>query len=369
MFEGVGRIGQYLQMKDLRLQAKTKIKTGQSLDAMREQLRKNLTADARMAAQKTTQTDMTHTLRTTIIRQKLMRGRELSVEELKHLKENDPDLYAKARRAQQTRADLQQALKHARTKEEAQRAVAQAQLKIVSEMEMEARYGSPDGAMARVKASVNAAPSAEAGAAAAQAADAAPMDGAADESAAGSASMNAKVEEAGGDASMAEAVPGAQEAELGAAGEGRSGAEGAAQGDGQPGEADETGEADEADAAQEKKRAAEEKALAKETELAQQKEELKELAEQAKQADGSLPKEKFIFMLMAVMDEWKTFAGSKDYEELPEEAQQDEEGARVQGMKKPYRPTGMANVKAAEGYGSPDALAETGGMLDVTSLL
>lgn len=363
MFEGIGRIGQYLQMKDLKLQAKTKIRTGQSLDQMREELKKNQTIGARMTTQKTKQADMTSGLRTSIIRQKLMRGRELSVDELKYLKDNDPDLYDKARRAQQTRTELQQALKRAKTKEEAQRAVAQAQLKVATEMQLENRYGSADGAMTNGSAAAGTATGM--GEAATQSNNAAASmddDLGADVKADGAISSPAQarahgVEGAaeGAQDAYAESMRGTQDAR---------GADAPKNADGK----DAGKEGGAVDKEQEKQLSAEAKEQAKADALMAKKEALKQLAEQAKTANGSLPKEKFIFMLMAIMDEWKQFTNSKDYEEMPEKMRKDDEKTRVQSTKKPYRPTGMASIRTAEGYGNPDADGKPGGMLDITSI-
>ena len=124
MLEGIGTIGSYLQLKDLRLQAKTKLRTGKSLKEQQAAWNRQMT-EQNLAAQKTKKKkDVSDDTRASIITQKLRRGQELSAEELKYLKEKDPDLYTKAKQAQETRAELQSALKRAKTKEEAQRAVA-----------------------------------------------------------------------------------------------------------------------------------------------------------------------------------------------------------------------------------------------------
>ena len=87
MLEGIGTISSYLQMKDLRLQAKTKLRTGKSLKEQQAEWRRQVT-EQNLAAQKTKKKkDASDDTRTSIITQKLRRGQELSAEELKYLKE------------------------------------------------------------------------------------------------------------------------------------------------------------------------------------------------------------------------------------------------------------------------------------------
>lgn len=367
MFEGIGRMGAYLKQRDLKLQAKYKMKTGQSLDALKEQLRKNNTFEARtIRAQKTQMTDDT---KVSIIRQKLRAGRELSAAELTYLKKNDPDLYAKAREAQETRTELQQALKRAKTKAEAIRAVAQIQAKVATAAALEAKYGSTSGAMANAAAGAGMSAPAEGGAssmadtassaasfATETAEQAAGMAGIADDSSIGKAEVRASGAEAaaGAKASTADTSP-AKGASLEAP------------------EDTSTGQTDVGKTATdraEKETAAKEQPLADAVELANTK---KALMESYLSTDKSaaLPLEKYIFMLAAINDEWAKFANSKDYEELPNDYLS-MEGAETHSTKEPYRPKGMANVEAAERYKVADSLLAddtTGSLLDLVSKL
>ncbi len=386
MFEGIGRMGDYLKQRDLKLQAKYKMKTGQSLDALKEQLRKNNTFEARtIRAQKTQMTDDT---KVAIIRQKLHAGRELSAAELSYLKKNDPDLYSKAREAQETRTELQQALKRAKTKAEAIRAVAQIQAKVATAAALEAKYGSASGAMASAAAGTGASASGiSADGAAAGVADTASSAASFDTDATGQEASAS----AGNLAATNGALPGAQAAHSGAteaAGTGSSGPAGTSEqgaaaagtngadpsGTAEPaasGKTPATG-ADGKDATDSaaKEAAAKEQTLADAVELANTK---KALMETYLSSDKSaaLPLEKYIFMLAAINDEWAKFANSKDYEELPDDyLSMDKEETR--STKKPYRPKGMANVEAAERYKTADSLLSddtTGGLLDLMSQL
>lgn len=387
MFEGIGRMGDYLKQRDLKLQAKYKMKTGQSLDALKEQLRKNNTFEARtIRAQKTRMTDDT---KVSIIRQKLRAGRELSAAELTYLKKNDPDLYAKAREAQETRTELQQALKRAKTKAEAIRAVAQIQAKVATAAALEAKYGSTSGAMANAAAGAGMSAPAEGGASsmADTASSAASFATETAEQAAGVGTMTAPSNGTLTGSEQATGMAGiADDSSIGKAEVKASGAEAAAgakasTADTSPAkgaslearEDTSTGQTDVGKTATdraEKETAAKEQTLADAVELANTK---KALMESYLSTDKSaaLPLEKYIFMLAAINDEWAKFANSKDYEELPDDYLS-MEGAETHSTKKPYRPTGMANVEAAERYKVADSLLAddtTGSLLDLVSKL
>lgn len=387
MFEGIGRMGAYLKQRDLKLQAKYKMKTGQSLDALKEQLRKNNTFEARtIRAQKTRMTDDT---KVSIIRQKLRAGRELSAAELTYLKKNDPDLYAKAREAQETRTELQQALKRAKTKAEAIRAVAQIQAKVATAAALEAKYGSTSGAMANAAAGAGMSAPAEGGASsmADTASSAASFATETAEQAAGVGTMTAPSNGTLTGSEQATGMAGiADDSSIGKAEVRASGAEAAAgatasTADTSPAkgaslearEDTSTGQTDVGKTATdraEKETAAKEQTLADAVELANTK---KALMESYLSTDKSaaLPLEKYIFMLAAINDEWAKFANSKDYEELPNDYLS-MEGAETHSTKKPYRPTGMANVEAAERYKVADSLLAddtTGSLLDLVSKL
>ena len=131
LFEGIGRIGDYAQMKNLRREMKYRIKTGQSLaQAMGTPVQPSrVRADE---AQKTNKnSDANRELQ---IRQKLRQGQKLSATDKQYLKENNPDLYEKVERIEERREVLARALKRAKTKDEALRAVAQANIAVLAEM-------------------------------------------------------------------------------------------------------------------------------------------------------------------------------------------------------------------------------------------
>ena len=130
IFEGIGRIGAYTQMKMAQYEAKYRIRTGQSLrQAMGGTLPSGQTKTNELQKTAGTRDES----RMASIRQKLRQGRKLSAIELKYLKENDEDLYEKACRVQDRREALARALKNAKTKQEALRAVAQANIAVLAE--------------------------------------------------------------------------------------------------------------------------------------------------------------------------------------------------------------------------------------------
>ena len=131
LFEGIGRIGDYAQMKNLRREMKYRIKTGQSLaQAMGTPVQPSrVRADE---AQKTNKNSDAN--REMQIRQKLRQGQKLSATDKQYLKENNPDLYEKVERIEERREVLARALKCAKTKDEALRAVAQANIAVLAEM-------------------------------------------------------------------------------------------------------------------------------------------------------------------------------------------------------------------------------------------
>lgn len=372
MLEGIGTIGSYLQLKDLRLQAKTKLRTGKSLKEQQAAWNRQMT-EQNLAAQKTKKKkDVSDDTRASIITQKLRRGQELSAEELKYLKEKDPDLYTKAKQAQETRAELQSALKQAKTKEEAQRAVAAAQLKVATQAMNESKYGSADavmsGAMSAGASPVGAAAAAGAVAdmGASGAADVSGVSAAAGET--GISAAAAAVPEAGmpapaaagagtsaqGAASPAGAAAGVQDA-ASAAVHGGEAADGlaAAAGKGAPQGAQALSERAERLSAQQANRTA---ALGQ--------------LESAKNAKPPVD-EKYLYMFAAIQDEWKKFMGSKDYDALPESAldaldpEKDERRRHASG-KASYRTTARQTLEAAERYrlqGNSDTAGGAAGAL------
>lgn len=378
MLEGIGTISSYLQMKDLRLQAKTKLRTGKSLKEQQAEWRRQVT-EQNLAAQKTKKKkDASDDKRTSIITQKLRRGQELSAEELKYLKEKDPDLYTKAKQAQETRAELQSALKRAKTKEEAQRAVAAAQLKVATQAMNESKYGSADAAMSGAM-SAGVSP-AGADAAAGTVADMG-ASGAADVSgvgaAAGATGISAAASAAAPEASMpAPAAAGAETSAQGAASPAgaAAGVQDAASaalhgGEAANGLAAAAGKDTPQGAQALSERVAAQRAERLSVQQANRAAGLDQL-ESAKNAKPPVD-EKYLYMFAAIQDEWKKFVGSKDYDALPESAldaldpEKDERRRRASG-KASYRTTARQTLEAAERYrlqGNSDTAGGAAGAL------
>lgn len=378
MLEGIGTIGSYLQLQDLRLQAKTKLRTGKSLKEQQAEWRRQVT-EQNLAAQKTKKKkDASDDTRTSIITQKLRRGQELSAEELKYLKEKDPDLYTKAKQAQETRAELQSALKRAKTKEEAQRAVAAAQLKVATQAMNESKYGSADAAMSGAM-SAGVSP-AGADAAAGTVADMG-ASGAADVSgvsaAAGATGISAAASAAAPEAGMpAPAAAGAETSAQGAASPAgaAAGVQDAASaalhgGEAANGLAAAAGKDTPQGAQALSERVAAQRAERLSVQQANRAAGLDQL-ESAKNAKPPVD-EKYLYMFAAIQDEWKKFVGSKDYDALPESAldaldpEKDERRRRASG-KASYRTTARQTLEAAERYrlqGNSDTAGGAAGAL------
>ena len=131
LFEGIGRIGDYAQMRNLRREMKYRIKTGKSLAQVMGapvQPGKVKSSEAQATREKADAN------REALIRQKLRQGRKLSAMDKQYLKDNNPDLYEKVARIEERREVLARALKRAKTKDEALRAVAQANIAVLAEM-------------------------------------------------------------------------------------------------------------------------------------------------------------------------------------------------------------------------------------------
>lgn len=126
-FDGIGKISDYTQLRNLQRAMKYRIKTGQSLaQAMGSPVPEGrmCVSDLQRAREKTDAN------REQQIRQKLRQGQKLSATDMKYLKENNPDLYEKVLRIEEQREMLARALKRAKTKDE-----AQANLSVFSEMQ------------------------------------------------------------------------------------------------------------------------------------------------------------------------------------------------------------------------------------------
>lgn len=331
MFEGIGKIGQYVQLQNLKYEAKYKIRTGRRLqDDLKAAGAPSLDV---LGTKKTKKSTMTDSTKLAIIKSKLRKGQELSTTELRYLKENDSDLYQKAKQTQSVRAELQQALKHAKTRQEALQAVAAAQAKVAASAVQDAKNGggtlNMSGAMSAGTAdaasfSVDtaadigtaAAPSAEGTAETAGAAAAGEVCPAAAAETNGSAAAGAETETS---ASLPEADPGA--------GSGYKGLT-----------ADEK-----ASPAQGNKASAV----------------LADQASSSKKSDD-LFDNVLLFQLQAILDEWKTFAHSKDYAELPQDVVSGEKQSAP--GRQPYR--------AQDAWKAADAYLQSGRLLeDPASLL
>ena len=295
MFEGIGKIGDYVQRKELKVEAKYRLKTGQD---MKKQIQKQVADD--IWRQMTTKVSKkTDEARIAGIKQKLRSGKELSASEMKYLKETDEDLYTKAKKAQEARDELRSALKRAKTKSEARMALVQAQAKVSTEALLEAKSGSGAGA------------SATAG-----------MGGAA---AAGSAGEVASVSDPGGEATGAAAMDTGVDADLtgsdtSAAGTSADGTQEAVNGGqsagGMTGEANGTAESNKAAAPAEDGVAGDEETAGKTAGNRQQTLENLECGGDGSKMDFDT---KFIYQMRALQDEWNHFAKDKSYQELPED--------------------------------------------------
>lgn len=125
MFEGIGKLGSYLQQHTLQVKVNYKLQTGQDLET--DKKKDDNIVDIMLSH--TSDSDDSSE-RVASIKQKLMNGREISDEELRYLEKNSPDLYEKAVKVKEVRERLKDDLKHAKTKAEAQQAVTRAQIEV-----------------------------------------------------------------------------------------------------------------------------------------------------------------------------------------------------------------------------------------------
>ncbi len=138
-FTVIGTLHSFVQQKNLKFAANYKQKTGQSIVSSTGNLQMDLKAannhslvDKMIQAQQANKDEYSKQ-RISSIKQKLMNGKKISNEELGYLKKNDPDLYKKAKKAEEAREDLKAALRKAKTKAEARQAVTQALIKASAE--------------------------------------------------------------------------------------------------------------------------------------------------------------------------------------------------------------------------------------------
>ena len=146
MLEGIGRVGAYVQQKNLKTAAKYRIKTGRSLlPSKTEKLQSALKQISNNQS-----TKHSNPIRTASIKSKLRGGHRLTADEMSYLRENDPDLYRKAKGAQKAREELERNLSSCHTKAEARQALMRAQLKASNEAmaELSAAKGAGGAAVA-----------------------------------------------------------------------------------------------------------------------------------------------------------------------------------------------------------------------------
>lgn len=119
MFEGIGRIGAYVNLCQTRYKAHYRIRTGKSFSETYG-LRDCLLPTYKEAKKRTDD------YRLNSIKQRLVQGKELSAEELRFLKEHAPQLYKKALVVEEVRRNLRIELSRAKTKDEARQAMIHA---------------------------------------------------------------------------------------------------------------------------------------------------------------------------------------------------------------------------------------------------
>lgn len=150
MFEGIGRLHDYLRRNNLQLMANQKIATGQTFDLNHSQGKSTFTQPSVSMRGTQKSTSSADKLRMAAIRQKLKNGDKLSSADMRYLKENDTALYRKARVIESAREELERDLKQARTKGEARLAMVRAAMKVSSEAAMADATGAgsaaPNGA-------------------------------------------------------------------------------------------------------------------------------------------------------------------------------------------------------------------------------
>lgn len=134
MFEAIGTLHSYTKQYQLKKSAKQKVTTGQSFDwkdarssfvKAQEPRRTAPKSFVELSLEKSKKDDdRTAATKKSGIKQKLRRGKKLSPQELEYLRRHDEELYEKAKTTMEEREKLARALKSAKTKAEAQRAVA-----------------------------------------------------------------------------------------------------------------------------------------------------------------------------------------------------------------------------------------------------
>ena len=134
MFEAIGTLHSYTKQYQLKKSAKQKVTTGEAFDwkdarssfvKAQEPRRTASKSFVELSLEKSKKDDdRTAATKKSGIKQKLRRGKKLSPQELEYLRRHDEELYEKAKTTMEEREKLARALKSAKTKAEAQRAVA-----------------------------------------------------------------------------------------------------------------------------------------------------------------------------------------------------------------------------------------------------
>lgn len=148
-FMAIGRVGAYLRQKNLSFAANYKIQTGQRVTDSSGNL--NFTQSSMFnqisASTKKTNSEV-KTARLAVIKSKLMSGKKLSNEEMAYLRENDAELYKKAKHAEEKREELKSELKGAKSKKEARQILNRAMVEASAEASAELSAMSSGGGAA-----------------------------------------------------------------------------------------------------------------------------------------------------------------------------------------------------------------------------
>ena len=133
-FVTIGKVNSYIKQKNLSFAANYKIKTGQRVMNSNGNLTFSQTYMFEQINKATKKTaDEVKAARLRSIKQKLMNGKKLSDEEMGYLMKNSPDLYKKAKHAEDAREELKAELKGAETKQEAREILTRAMIKASAE--------------------------------------------------------------------------------------------------------------------------------------------------------------------------------------------------------------------------------------------
>ena len=133
-FATMGRVGSYIKQKNLSFAANYKMRTGQRVIDIGGNLNfaeSSMFDQINKASKKSA--DEIKSARLGSIKSKLMSGRKLSNEEMSYLRENDEELYKKAKHADDAREELKAELKAAKTKQEARQILTRAMVKASAE--------------------------------------------------------------------------------------------------------------------------------------------------------------------------------------------------------------------------------------------